>query len=87
MALSATADGREEGDFIAGVKPGVPCGKFLVTRRHHGRAIFLELGNALGIESEELLDRAHLREVQGFFRLPHDIFQAAEEKDPHADGL
>lgn len=54
---SAAAHGREERDFIAGMKRGIPRGKFLVARSDERRAVFGEIRMARGVESEELFDR------------------------------
>ena len=83
----ATAYGREESHFVAGVKRRIPSGKLLIARGHDGRAILGQFGNAIRIESKEVLDRGSLVEVKRLLGLAGNIFQAAEEKDLDADGL
>ena len=86
MNLAAT-DGREEGDFVAGMKRSIPRSKFLIARSHNGGAIFGEFGNALRIEGEEVLDGGSIVEVQRFFGLADNIFQTAKEEHFDANRL
>ena len=46
---SATADGREESDFVARMEHSIPGSEFLIAGSYHGRAVFTKLRNSLGI--------------------------------------
>jgi len=84
---SAAADGREKGDFVAGAQQRIPSGELLITRSDNGRAVFCELGMARGIESEELLDRGGIGEVNGILSPAGKFFEAAEKEDLYANCL
>lgn len=81
------ADGREEGDFVAGVKRRVPRCELLIAGGDHGGAIFGELGNARRVEGEELLDGGSIGDFDRFLGMADDILQAAEEEDLNAQDL
>jgi hypothetical protein len=84
---SATAHGREEGDFVAGTKRGIPGGEFLVARSDHRGAVFCEFGVPRRIESEKLLDRRGVGELDGILGVAGEFFEAAEKQDFHANRL
>jgi hypothetical protein len=83
----AAADGREEGDFVAGMERSVPGSEFLVAGSNDGRTEFREFGIFCGVEGEELFDRGVVREIEGLFRVTGKIFETAEEEDFDANGL
>jgi hypothetical protein len=61
---SAAAHGREKRDFVAGADRRIPGGEFLVARSDNRGAVFCELRMARGVESEELLDRRGVCELE-----------------------
>ncbi len=84
---SAAAHGRKESHFVAGAERSVPGSKFLIAGSDHGRAVFHEFRNARCIEGEELFYGRGIGEIEGFFGMADNIFQAAEEQDLHPDSL
>jgi hypothetical protein len=84
---SATADGWEEGNFIAGAKNGIPGCELLVAGSDQGRTILLEFGIVAGVVGKKRFDIGLGRKVNGILGAPGDFFQAAEKQDLDADGL
>src|SRR5207249_10712984 len=87
VEVSAAARGREKCNLVAGTEGRIPCGKFLVARRNHRRAVFCELWITRRIESEELLDRRRIGELGGILSMAGDVLEAAEKEDRHANRL
>jgi hypothetical protein len=83
----ATAYGRKEGYFVAGMERSIPGSEFLVAGSDDGRAEFREFGIFPGVEGEELFDRGGVGKVEGFFGVAGEIFETAEEEDFDANGL
>ena len=83
----ATTNRREESDFVPRMKQGVPRSEFLIAGSHNGRAVLGQLGNALRVRSEELLDSGSVSNVQRFLELADNVLQAAKEQHLDADGL
>src|SRR3954451_25247080 len=61
----ASADRRQERDFVAGGQRGVPRGEFLVTRGHQRGAVACKLGRTGGVLIENLLDGRAFGEMDG----------------------
>jgi hypothetical protein len=87
MRASATAHGREKRDFVAGAERRIPRGEFLVARGDHRGAVFCELGMARGVESEKLLDRRGVYELDGIVGAAGEFLEAAEKEDADANRL
>jgi hypothetical protein len=83
----AAAHGRQEGDFVAGAERSVPGGEFLIAGGDEGGAELGELGMAVGVEGEELLDGGGVGGGDGFFGVAEDFLEAAEEENFEANGL
>lgn len=79
MRESAAAYGREKRDFVAGAERGIPGGEFLVARSDHRGAVFCDLGMARGVESEKLLDRHSVCELDGILGMAGEFLEAAEK--------
>jgi len=84
---SAAAHGWEKRDFVAGAERRIPGGKFLVARSDNGRAVFCELGMARGTESEKLLDRRGVCELDGMLGMACEFLEAAEKEDGDTNRL
>jgi hypothetical protein len=84
---SASAYGRQEGNFIAGAKNGVPRGELLIAGRYQRRAILLKLGVTAGVVGKKGFDIGRWCKVHGFVGLASDVFQASEKQDLDADRL
>lgn len=84
---SATAHGREKGDFVAGMERRIPGGEFLVTRSDNRGTVFCEVGMARGIEGEKLLDRRGVCELDGIFGKAGEFLETAEKQNLHANCL
>jgi hypothetical protein len=82
---SPTAYRGQEGNFIAGMKDGVPRRELLIARGDQGRAVLLKFGVAAGVVGKERFDIGLEGEVYGFLGAAGDFFQAAEEQDLEAD--
>jgi hypothetical protein len=83
----AAADGRKEGDFVAGAERSIPRGEFLIAGSDDGGAEFCEFGIFCGVEGEELFDGGSVGEIEGLFCVAGKVFETAEEEDFDADGL
>ena len=82
-----TTDGWKEGNLVARMERSIPGSEFLVARGDNGRAESCEFGIFLGVESKELFDCGSVGNVQGFFSMSGEVFEAAEEEDLDANGL
>jgi len=83
----ATAYRRQKGNFIASMKDGIPCRKFLIAGGDQRRAVLLKVGITAGIVGKKRFDIGLGAEVYGFVGTPGDFFQAAEEQNLDADRL
>jgi len=83
----AAAHGREEGDFVTGVKRCVPRSELLIVGSDDRRAVFCKFRNALGVECEELLNGGGFRDFERFLGMANDVLQTAKEEDLHANRL
>src|SRR5437016_908226 len=84
---SAAAYGREKRDFVAGTERRIPCGEFLVARSDSRGAVFCELGMTRGVESEKLLERRGVCELDGVLGMAGEFLEAAEKEDRDANRL
>jgi hypothetical protein len=84
---SAAAYGRQEGNFIAGVKSGVPRCELLIAAGDQGRAVLFQFRVMAGVLCKKRFDIGLDRKVYGFLGTPEDFFQAAEKQDLDADRL
>lgn len=82
----ATADGREESDFIAGMKGGAPCSELPIARGYQGGAILLKAGITRSVLREERFDIRIGLNIKRFLGAPGNFFKAAKEENLHADG-
>jgi hypothetical protein len=65
----------------------IPSGEFLIARSHDGGTVFRKLRDALGEESEELLDGRGILEFDGVLGAAEEFLETAKEEDFDADGL
>lgn len=84
---SAAAYGRQEGNFVASVKGGVPRGELPIAGGDQRRAVLFQFGVMAGVLRKERFDVGLDRKVYGLLGAPEDFFQAAEKQDLDADGL
>ncbi len=84
---SAAAYGREEGNFVAGMKSRVPRCELLITGGDQRRAVLFQFGVMAGVLGKKRFDIGLDRKVYGLLGTPEDFFQAAEKQDLDADGL
>jgi len=84
---SATAYRRQEGNFIASMKDGIPRREFLIAGGDERRAVLLKFGVTAGIAGKERFDIGLRGEVYGFVGAPSDLLQAAEKQNLDADRL
>lgn len=82
----ATANGRQEGDFIASVERSAPCSELPIARGYQGGAILLQGGVTGSVFGEESFDVGMALQVERVFGAAGDFFQAAKEEDLDADG-
>jgi hypothetical protein len=84
---SATAYGRQEGNFIAGMEDSVPRRELLIAGGDQRRAILLKFGVTADVLGKKRFDICLGREVYGFVRASGDFFQASEKQNLDADRL
>ena len=84
---SATAYRRQEGNFVASMKDGIPRREFLIAGGDERRAVLLKFGVTAGIAGKEGFDIGLGSQVYGFVGAPGDLFQSPEEQDLDADRL
>ena len=84
---SAAAYGRQEGNFVASVKGGVPRCELLIAGGDQGRAVLFQFRVMAGVLGKKRFDIGLDRKVYGFLGTPEEFFQAAEKQDLDADGL
>jgi hypothetical protein len=84
---SAAAHGREKGDFVAGAERRIPGGELLIARSDHRGAVFCKIRNPRRVDSEELLNRHCVCELDGIFGMAGEFLKAAEKQDFHANRL
>ena len=76
---SATAYRRQEGNFIASMKNGIPRRELLIAGGDQGRAILLKFGVSVGVAGKKRFDVGVDRQVYGFVGASGDLFKAAEK--------
>jgi hypothetical protein len=79
MGILATAYRRQEGNFIASMKDGIPRREFLIAGSDERRAVLLKFGVTASIAGKERFDIGLRGEVYGFVGAPGDLLQAAEK--------
>lgn len=84
---SAAAYGRQEGNFVASVKGGVPRCELPIAGGDQRRAVLLKFGVTADIAGKKGFDIGLDRKVYGFLGAPEDFFQSPEKQDLDADGL
>ena len=84
---SATTYGREEGNFIAGMKSGVPGRELLIAGGDQRRTVLFQFRVMAGVLGKKRFDIGLDSKVYGFMGTPEDFFQAAEKQDLDADRL
>lgn len=84
---SAAAYGRQEGNFVASVKGGVPRGELLIAGGDQRRTVLLQLGVMAAVLGKKRFDIRVGGKIYGFLGTPEDFFQAAEKQDLDPDGL
>ena len=72
---------------VARAEQRIPRGELLITRSDNGGTVFCKLGMALGIKSEELLDRRGVGEVDRVLSMASEFFEAAKKEDLYANSL
>jgi hypothetical protein len=84
---SAAAYRRQEGNFIASMKNGVPWRELLIAGGDQRRAILPEFGIAAGVVGKKRFDVGLGREVYGVLDESGDLFEATEKENLDADRL
>jgi hypothetical protein len=77
----ATADGREEANFVARLERSVPGSEFLVTGGDEGGAEFAKLRLGGGAGLEEIFDEGAVAKLDGLFGGAGEFAETAEVKD------
>ena len=84
---SAAADGRKEGNFVAGAQRRAPSDEFLVARGHHRGAIAREFRVVSGVLREKVFDGGTFGQVEGVVGATNNLLELAEKQDLDPDRL